>query len=367
MVIYQSIRKVVVKNNDVFRQIAPNKYQNEMYDNTTCSFQLLRDLAVKYQEFPFGGEWHIENGNNIHNWVSKICDFHIRDNVYQEKDDVLQYLKSKHISRIMLLGDSNGSKYNIAMIKFITDILSASCVQIKREDPRTMRPDPLYFVKNSSVPRKNIVIHERDCFSCKSTLTECHVDSLSFNITVEYIAMEYVLDNEVTTFRSRTLCQNLKRKPCDYSITYQEFLFKEYLSANYPDLLLILMNSHDKARKSPPKMGKDTVYFADILDMYLPLNTMTIWFSAISEYNKNKPLEYQNESEDLITQVNKALFDGILSRLRESEKNQFCFFDLERMSRPVLPWWNQDGVHMKADWYNRITHYLFRMLYLSTK
>ena len=101
--IYRSIRTVIHRNNIAVPEKNPSKYRNKMYDNITYSFQLLRDLAVKYQEFPFGGEWHIENGNN--NWVSDSCVLDNTDNVYQERDDVEQYIKSKRISRIMLLGD----------------------------------------------------------------------------------------------------------------------------------------------------------------------------------------------------------------------------------------------------------------------
>ena len=364
IMIYRSIN---LRNGVISSEIYRGNLKTDKTDNntTTCTIQLLRELAEEYQEFPYKGEWDIRQKGVIKHWISDMCNLNIRDDISQQSRELLHFITHNHVSRITLLGDSNGAKYNTAMIKYLKGILNATCTTEKKEKTKNMNPDIRYFLQNSNLSDKHVIIHERDCFSCKSALTECQVNDLAGNLTVEYIAMEYVLDNEVTTFRSRTFCKNNNLKPCDYSITYQEFIFREYLSGNYPDILLIFMNNHDRSRKSIQKISSDTAYFSDILGTYLPARTMTIWFSAMSEYKAKKPLEYQNESEEIIMEVNKAVFQGLQPRLGDGASNQFCFFDLGKMSHPVRQWWNYDGIHMKPDWYKKIISYLFTILYTS--
>ena len=370
MIMNQHSVKVSVKNGVAVRQVGVDKYQKKMYDSThPCSFQQLRELAVKYQQFPYGGEWDIMDNEWIGHWTSKICAFKISDDISGHRDDLVHYIKANHMSRITLLGDSNGARYNIAIIKYLETVLNVTCVERKRENFKTMKPDPMYFATNSSVSLEEIVIvHKRDCLSCKSTLNECRVGGLKTSIYVEYIAMDFILDNEITTYMSPTICERLMKKRCEYSVTYQEFIFKEYLKDNYPDILLVLMNNHDKLRKHEEKIGIDTTYFSDILDLYLPVHTKIIWFSGISEYNKNKPFKYRSSAPDhWITQVTTAFFKALLPRFLERDKQHYCFFDLSRMSLPILPLWSLDGVHLKPDWYNRIIQYMFHLLYATDK
>ena len=324
---------------------------------------MLREQAIKYESFPYDGKWLMTEESNDKQWDSNSCRL---NNSVDKSQQMIQWdrcTKVHNISHIVMLGDSNGAKYNTAMLAYLKDVLNATCTRKKMEKSKSMRPDPSYFSLNSSVRLQNIVSHERDCSTCKSTLSECHLDNSTFTITLEYIAMEYVLDNEVITFRSRTYCKKVKRKPCDYSITYQEFLFKEYLSGNYPDILMIFMNSHDSSRKSGAKITKDTEYFSSILSTYLPPHTTTVWFNALSQYRKNKPREFQQDNAtDLITETNRAVFKGLVPSLKREKSHTFCFFDIEKMSIQVLPFWNKDGVHIKPIWYTKIINNFFEVL-----
>lgn len=75
-----------------------------------------------------------------------------------------------------------------------------------------------------------------------------------FNDTVyiEYLAVEFLLDTEVTSWYPMSVCQ--LGQICTASHTSQEFLFREYLQSgaveglSAPDLILFFGNSHDKIR-----------------------------------------------------------------------------------------------------------------------
>ena len=291
-----------------------------------CNLELLRNKALESEHFPYDGEWNFKNDGEILHWDTQLCSLDYSGSKYVGRTST--WIRDSNITKILILGDSNGAKYNAAMIDFMKTTLPANCWEIKRENSsENMMPDKDYFTSDTSMASYDIVTHQRDCATCISTLTECYADSLHKHILIEYIAMEYVLDNALTTYRTRTRCKASNLVPCDYSVSYQEFIFREYLRDRYPDVIFFFLNNHDYSRKSYEKTTKDTTYLTELMTTYLPPHTKTLWFSEMGEYEPRKPKMFRNnDSQRLRKYINNAYFQGILSSMKRKHSNSFCFF-----------------------------------------
>ena len=113
---------------------------------------------------------------------------------------------------------------------------------LKEEGGAPTQPDVAYVSTNNNISRSDLRFQKRECVGCKSQLKKC---SLSHNrsVLIEYVVMEFTLDTEVSAYRTPCLGQ------CLHSNTNQQFIFREYLKGDYPDLILLFSNAHDRARK----------------------------------------------------------------------------------------------------------------------
>ncbi|KAI0240280.1 hypothetical protein LSAT2_009042, partial [Lamellibrachia satsuma] len=210
-----------------------------------------------------------------------------------------------------------------------------------------------YFTKGTNLKASDIIVHHRDCTGCKSSAVSCTDGSLK--VYLEYIAMDFFQDTEVTTVRNRWQKNCLQRTGCHQSNTNQEFILGEYLVGNYPDVILLFSSNHDKGRYRLQTVRAYIDYLKMIINMYVPKRTQVFWFSKISETLMKKPKIWRNVTFDgksttneQIERLNRELFDVLRPELIRKDGKISTFFDMYDMSLGV-PQWSVDGVHRKSE------------------
>ncbi|KAK2185966.1 hypothetical protein NP493_215g00022 [Ridgeia piscesae] len=237
-------------------------------------------------------------------------------------------------------------------------------------------PDIDYFTKDTNLNPYDIVIHNRDCRGCTSCLVLCEANNITGSrqnsrLQLEYVAMEFFMDTEVTTVRNRWLknCPRVNGASfCRQSDSHQEFIFREYLHDNYPDVVLLFSSSHDKTRHDLAMIVQNIYNLKSLIKQFLPATTRVFWFSSIGENLDKKPSSWRRARfdgnftmDEQIQRINKALFNVLLPELRQDHSTISTFFDLFAMSREVLHW-SQDGVHLINTWYDTVISNWLQML-----
>ena len=322
-----------------------------------CSFDVIREYCVKHNYFPTGGHW-VNDKHEDEVFVPDICRF---TEPAIKADKVHNCLKRREVKRMLFLGDSNGIRYFEAMVRLLNQTFSCK-IEKEHRSPDYM-PDVTYFTSGTRLNATDIVVHYRDCRQCYETLVACTAtkkQGVGFTIKLEFLAMEYFLDTEVTTVRTKKQ-NNIGRAGWHHSTSTQEFIFSEYLKKQpYPDVILLFSSNHDKARNVLEKMRADMEYLKSLINLYVPRTTEVFWFSILSEYNERKPKTYRNRkyerkypANEYIQLTNRHLFDVLLSELSKRDSVIKPFFDIYSMSYGVLHW-STDGIHRVRHWYRAI-------------
>ena len=328
----------------VWREQPLSSYLTEQ--KPRCSVEVIRKYCVEHNYFPTGGHWLNSS------YAPDIC------RVPSEEittEHLRECLSQRNVTKLVVLGDSNGLRYFKATMRLLKKFLK--CRGVKGEIGSTM-PDVNYFTQGTKLNASDIFVHPRDCMGCTSAAVSC--TDKDTEIKLEYIVMEFFLDTEMTTVRNRWQknCHPSKDAPeCHQSNTYQEFLLSEYLEGNYPDVMLLFSPSHDKARSGRSKIRSDMEYLKMLIDIYVPKQTRIFWFSKISENQRQKGkywrgvvFEEKYETNAYINQLNRELFDVIRPELMKNDGNISPFFDVYDMSLGVLNW-TFDGMHRRPQWY----------------
>lgn len=323
-----------------------------------CSFDLIREHCVKEKYFPTGGHWINTKGNHMMgSYVPDICRF--SEPVF-EINTIQHCLQRRKVTRMLFLGDSNGMKYFEETIKLFNQTFS--CKLKKEHRSPDFLPDVSYFTRGTGLNASDIVVHYRDCRQCYETLVVCTNESHgdNFIVELEFLAMEYFIDTEVTTVRTKKQ-NNIGRAGWHHSTSTQEFIFSEYLKRKrYPDVIFVFSSNHDKARNELKKMRADMEYLKAVINMYVPLSTKLFWFSILSEDNNKKPNTYryrkyekQYDANSYIQLTNKHLFDVLMPEFTKSDSVINPFFDIYSMSIGILDW-STDGIHRQRRWYRAV-------------
>ena len=333
-----------------------NSSPASVHDRPLCSADFIRKYGVEYDYFPTGGKWSNSK------YQPDACRIPY-DNLPPQK--LLDCLKRRRIRKLAIVGDSNGNKYFNVTVKFVQK--SMKCITLKAERHRTL-PDVEYFTNGTRLHAADIVVHNRDCSRCKSRTERCTDGNVT--VTIEYVAMEFFLDTEVTTVRNnwQRNCPPGKRTPaCHQSTTYQEFIFREYFEDNYPDVVLLFSSSHDKARHEFNVVRAHMEYMKTVINTYTPKETSVFWFSKMGENEDKKPEEWKNvkfegkfSTNQQIQRMNRVLFDVLRPEFTRKDAIIYPFFDMYDMWTAVSDW-SSDGVHMSGMWYYTVVSNWFQM------
>ena len=332
-------------------------------DKPLCSSSILKDYIRTHDFFPEHGTWIMKNAQPV-SWIPELC--HFSTSRLQEK--ILQCIESKELDSFLILGDSNGLRYAKALVKLLSLENKTACRTIRREGLASFKPDIKYFTNRHQIELTDFLFHSRDCSGCKSKMTECSLNGRK--IKVDYVGMEFVLDTEITTYRNFHDEKSCKPgQQCFQSNTYQEMIFSEYLKHQYPDVIMLFQNSHDRMRKSLAVFDANINYLVKLLENVVPLNTTVVWLSEVEEYLPKKKALWRNvtfeggfNNSEHIHEINKRLFNAIKPIVGKPNSNMHGFFDLQKLSHTVLPYWSKDGVHVNPSWYRIIVSYIMQTL-----
>ena len=259
-------------------------------------------------------------------------------------------------------------RYAEALVKLLSLENKTACRTIRRERLASFKPDIKYFTNRHQIDLTDFIFHSRDCSGCKSKMTKCSLNGRK--IKVDYVGMEFVLDTEITTYRNFHDKKSCKPgQQCFQSNTYQEMIFREYLKHQYPDVIMLFQNSHDRMRKSLAVFDANINYLVNFLENVVPLNTTVVWLSEVEEYLPKKKALWRNvtfeggfNNSEHIHEINKRLFNAIKPIVGKPNSNMHGFFDLQKLSHTVLPYWSKDGVHVNPSWYRIIVSYIMQTL-----
>jgi len=258
-----------------------------MKRNPYCSTEVIRKYCLEHSYFPTGGRWVKSS------YIPDICRFPSKDIT---KKRLRECLVRRNVTKLIVLGDSNGLRYFRATMKLLARFMK--CRTVKVESGNT-KPDVNYFTKGTTLKGSDIVVHHRDCSGCRSTAVKCRDNTMEIHL--EYISMEFYLDTEVVTVRNywQKNWNPSKEAPlCRQSNTYQEFILGEYLEGNYPEVILLFSGNHDKARSGLSKIRADMEYLKMLVKKYVPKLTKVFWFTKIAENQQQKQKKWRDSTFD---------------------------------------------------------------------
>ena len=148
-----------------------------MNSKPVCSVDVIRKYCLEHNYFPTGGTWLDSS------YFPDLCRFPSNG---MNKERVRECLARRNVTKIVVLGDSNGLRYFAATRKLLEMVLK--CRTVKGERGSTM-PDVSYFTKGTKLNASDIVVHHRDCHGCLSATMSCR-DSTT-EIILEYVVMEF--------------------------------------------------------------------------------------------------------------------------------------------------------------------------------
>ena len=347
------------------KEISVLRKNTTLDGSRACTLSGIQDYIASHNFFPQQGDWNFIGKKPV-SWQPDMCELQP-----VEATDFTSCIVEKNLLRFVILGDSNGKRYAEALVRQLSDN-DGNCTEIKKENKPRFQPDATYFKNGKHIDQAYIKTHLRDCSKCESKLVICSVTD-NIQVHVEYIAMEFLLDTEITTYR---IYHNAKDCPpghqCFQSNTYQEFILRQYLAGRYPDILLVCLNTHDHMRKSMPVLRADMRYLLNLIQYIVPKTTDVVFFTEIEDYLPRKPAPWRKVifeggygTTEHVSLVNKYLFETLQPAIGELDSNIHGFFDIQTLSHQVLPVWSIDGVHLNPSFYTIIINYLFQTICAS--
>ena len=331
------------------------QYNENLLGQSVCTLQYLTRYAEhfgKYPTMPFNQIGLATSTAPVGNYSCWFPDQYVRQNVTSCE-------MKKNVSKIVILGDSNGIRYWNALIGLLR-IDGWNCTTVKEEQPTEPGiPDPTYFVRKPTIPLEDIRFRTRDCHGCISTLGQCSLGEKQLEI--EYLALEFMLDSEVTTMRKiSSKCAGLIY--CPHADTYQEFIFREYLADRYPDVLLFFTSIHDIIRHTLKHIKLSANFFFNLVESYMPPDSYVIIMDGMKR-DSTDSRRYENKwtANEMQVLHNNIVYETVYSRLINPQLHWYAFptlFDNSTTTNHMYA----DYVHRTPAWYTSVTGYLLQLL-----
>ncbi|CAH1786508.1 unnamed protein product [Owenia fusiformis] len=337
-------------NTEIYLSNTTRRYQKQAdTTNRKCNLKFLQDFTRTEDELYSKGSW--ENTS----WTPEGCRFSSKD------PDLKTCFREHQIRKILMLGDSNGARYANYTAKYLRRFFS--CELIKREANNKL-PTAQYWKDV-----KRMYMMERDCYTCSSMLYKCLTHSSEIVILdFEFIAMEYYMDTEMTTFRiGYPRSCNFRQVPylnkgilCGHALTTQQFIFNEYLytQPHYPTVIIIIGNSHELLRRDKTDLQRDVDWFLKVLKSAVHKNTKIFWFEPPYATGMGWLARYFDEN--IYKWYGNWARDVVLDYFKSDPKLFYPFYsvyELSKSSGSLL-----DGIHYTECYYTAIMELFFKTL-----
>ncbi|CAH1776796.1 unnamed protein product [Owenia fusiformis] len=353
-------------NNFTIKQI----YSKHLVEK--CSKEFLLKVLLKNNVSYTEGSWVNDT------WKPSKCEFS------NGKSFLPKCLPDLKIRKMLILGDSNGRRWGYAALRLLQK--EYKCNVVKKEIDGNSDPTEEYFKEV-----KDTKFHKRDCITCTSFLYQCvtkqpinshyttevshNASGVSHNATVqafthkldiEYLAMEYYMDNEMITQRRSTQCKNANKYPfnsskygsyCGESMTTQQFIFNEYLytQPNYPTLIVIIGNHHEPERRVYSDLKRDLTWFLELLQQVVHNDTRVYWIE--STYVSKK----WNRKHEKYEEYNRWALQVISKYYKSNPSLFYPFYGIFDLSKNKTEWY-KDGMHYNEKLYTAFMELFFKTL-----
>ncbi|CAH1779112.1 unnamed protein product, partial [Owenia fusiformis] len=330
----------------------------------TCSLEFLKEYFLKTGEFYSSGSW------DDRSWIANDC--------IQADLDLPTMLKRNNLSSILFLGDSTAWRYARAFVNVLKKRFT--CHLVKQEGSGK-EPDVTYFSDSRGVFQADMLVHSRDCYTCKSFMYECknivefsHVGSY---VIIEYVSMEYFMDTEISTLRlptnkNKNMCRTSHNTQsglaCGQSPTSQEFIFNEYLtlkpSESYPQLIALVSNFHELIMRDDVSFRRTLTWFLDLVYQSTksrPGNRV-MWFEPTFFIESKKNRNIVKNAQTKNHRLNNIAKELLMKYFNENIPIFWPFFGVMNISKVATPEWNIDGIHFEMMYYESMIKLLLQTL-----
>ena len=312
-----------------------------------CSSHVLRKYFSEHHRFPLEGRW---NENNT-TFIPDLCFFN--------RTDLATCFSQKQVKHIVILGDSNGSRYFDGFMELFA-AMAMRCKTVRGEHYKDNTPETEYFSRGDKYLEAMMVTHRRGCRTCGSTVMAC-TGRNGHQVLLEYIALYSLRDGSISLNASMTSQKGPQDHPFPHAKSFPEFLFRVYFKETCPDLLFIFTPfNHDIMSGNVTVVRQSLTDFLSLLSETCQSRSATYWLTAATESTKNKPDIWKNRlyegmtSNEKLQLLNYVLYTTLESKLLDKSSNTFGFFNHFEITRPK-PQLNYDGVHLLHSWYTFIT------------
>ncbi len=318
-----------------------------------CTNFLFRKHTATYDYFPSGGTWERSH------FEPAICKFQVPGYLRLK-----QCLVKSGLISLVTLGDSQGVRYFKAILKSFKSIAS-HCKRTKMEhmgDNATI-PGTAYFSRGNVTLEESFRVKPRGCRSCVSQEWVCHFmkHHPKLSVRLEYIGMGHVWDESLLI--KKTVSGKLK---LEYSFaSFQEFLFKYYLKAIQPGLILFFAPlNHDKLLQASKISTSFTNLGRVLRENILPAKLYLI--GGTSEFENRKADIWANvtfrglTAADITERQNHMMYSALRKFFVGADRQVYPFVDMMHMSESRGSW-STDGIHFLPVWYKSVTNYLLQL------
>ena len=342
------------------------------HSSRLCSENAIRNCLVASDYFPNEAHWRNSNAS--------FPDSRFDPGFCRFKYDVIpprllqRCLQQKQMKRIVVIGDSNGSRYFQMLKKILHSIANCTTVRSAFSDEyfvRRRRRRSVTFPKQKPHWRLNglvecVFLNQSDQISNHNEASVTFPQSVFIEVITVISFTDKELSNPHTNCSTDPVNGTKQCTKAEPRMLYPT-MFGDYFARenNYPDVILMFSNSHDKGTgKNLTKTRADMVALRDVIRRYVPRSTALYWFSQLSENDSKKRHEwqivlYENKytANEMLVRLNRAMYDILRDDFRKGRIR--TFFDLYAMTLAV-PDWSLDGVHLKQDWYSYVLSYWFQ-------
>ena len=338
----------------------------ELKKKPLCTFGVLRDYYRKHHFYPGSGRWNLSDYQSdpeqglwnlsIFSWQPTesrwkssnqkplfdldACTF--RHRIFP-RAELAKCLIAANVSSVAMFGDSNGRRFNSALVDFVDRIdlrEAGTCVRqaVERTRHKGFEPDSEYFTRNEPWG-PFLEIQNRTCRTCLSEKKTCNVTSggTTRAVHIENVHQDAIIDISLRLNHSPWLAS-----------TTQQFMMKYFLAGRYPDILMLFLPLHHAIEKDFNVSLKQLRLFRDIVKKHVPRHTKVFFLPAHTVF------KYTVHSET-VRRLNHALYDMMETDMLNPAANIYGFIDLLDISIPRTDWRDHgDIMHMTKDWYQTV-------------
>ena len=193
---------ILYRPNSGFLEYQSNSNKDRTARPKECSMDTIRQFVADHHALPGSVRW-----TNVENATYPKSQFTLSECYYPRlqirANYVAECMRKKKASRVAILGDSTGLLYYRALLAIMNTHESIKCETIRYEKRNGKTPDKQYYADIRTNSTDVIFTHPFDCSGCNSRMEKCAQvhGKQSSDILLEYVAMEYAMDKEITTHR----------------------------------------------------------------------------------------------------------------------------------------------------------------------